>query len=401
MAPSKHPCIICAKNVTNQGKDGSIACCVCHRWNHNSCTDLHPEALKYFNKMWKEKGHHFYSCEGCSLAYHELNMRVAEVNEKLKVLSTDVARNTESNKTTSHRVDQVVIDVDQVKKDVKASKDNIVKETTKAWSSELREREQLKSNIVIYGLAELDHKVKTGITRKDYDYKEAQVMFKAIGAETDLSEKAKFVYRIGELTPTVDDNPRPLKIGFRSLSAREMIFDKARNLPKTMYKDISIVPDLTSLQRQEDKELKDEADQLNQDMEEEEALNWHYRCVGKRGERVIRKLKVTEQRGQGVGRGGRGSRGPHRGGPAARLHRPHADHPRPRQHNTRTPSPRTQTFSDSEEELETDQNNPTRQDKRRRSPTPLESEEDRLSSPGHSGTSRREKRSKKAMEQNH
>ena len=112
-----------------------------------------------------------------------------------------------------------------------------------------------------------------------------------------------------------------------------MIFDKARNLPKTTYKEISIVPDLMSLQRQEDQELKDEADQLNQDMEEEEALNWHYRCIGKQGERVIRKLKVTEQRGHGLGRGGRGrgSRGPHRGGCAARPLRPHADHPRPRQ----------------------------------------------------------------------
>jgi hypothetical protein len=429
MAP-KNPCIICAKNVTNQGKDGSIACCVCHRWNHNSCLDLHPEAIKYFNKMWKDKGHHFYSCEGCSLAYHELNMKVAEVAEKLKVLSTDVAANTESNKTTNTRVDQVVLDVDQVKKDVKASKDSIVKETTRAWSSELREREQMKNNIVIYGLTELSHTVKAGMMRKNHDHKELETMLTEIGVPVDLSEETKFVIRLGELTETVDEKPRPLKIGLRSRSTREHIFDNARKLPKTRFKEISVVLDLTSLQREEDSELRDQADQLNRDLTEDESLNWQYRCVGLRGERVIRKLKVNPLReAGGRGRGGRDAptRGASRPPPSRPAFRPqhhrfqphhaadqprHAAQPRladqPRPADPPRPLMRnspTRSSSDSVEEgMNSDQTTSNRSDKRLRSPTPVESESDlesTQSSPGYSGTSRREKRSKKAKNQNH
>lgn len=384
MGNKSYPCIVCSKNVTGQGKDGSIACCVCQRWTHNNCTDLHPEALKYFNKMFKDQGHHFYSCAGCSLAYHELNMRLAEVNKKLETLSTEVAKNTENNKTTSHRVDQVELEVDKVKKDMKASTDNVVRETTKAWSSELREREQLRSNIVIYGLSELDHRNKAGNSRKNHDYKETEAMLSEIGVETNLTESAKFVYRLGELNEEVEENPRPVKIGLRSLEVREKIFDKARNLPKTRYKDISIVPDLTALQRKEDKELQDEVDQLNQDMDQEESLNWHYRCVGRRGERVIRKLKVTEQTRQ---RRGRGGGAPHRG----------RQYTRPRHRQNHQSQPRTaMNPEDSEEEQETSSTNQAA--KRDRPPSTSESSEEE-SSPGFSGTSRRQKRSKKASQQ--
>ena len=65
----------------------------------------------------------------------------------------------------------------------------------------------------------------------------------------------------------------------------------------------------------------------------------------------------------------------------------------------------TRSSSDSVEEgMNSDQTTSNRSDKRLRSPTPVESEsylESTQSSPGYSGTSRREKRSKKAKNQNH
>ena len=89
------------------------------------------------------------------------------------------------------------------------------------------------------------------------------------------------------------EEPRPLKISFRKLALREDYFSKARHLQKTKFKDVSIVPDLAKQQRDEDKELSDEADRLNDQLSESVSLNWHYRCIGKGGERIISKLKVS------------------------------------------------------------------------------------------------------------
>lgn len=135
-------------------------------------------------------------------------------------------------------------------------------------------------------------------------------MFKSIGvklAEDDI----KYSVRLGDLNDRrVEEEPRPLKISFRKLALREEIFNNARNLQKTQFKEVSIVPDLTKQQRDEDKDLRAEADRLNSELSETEALNWQYRCIGRRGERVISKMRVTTA---GRGRGHSGHRGRTRG----------------------------------------------------------------------------------------
>lgn len=116
-------------------------------------------------------------------------------------------------------------------------------------------------------------------------------MFKDIGADIK-KEDIKFAHRLGAMTDTVATKPRPLRMSLRTLEQRELIFNKARNLPKTRFRNISVVPDLTDMQRDEDSDLMKEAERLNNDMDEDTALNWRYRCMGKRGERVICKMKV-------------------------------------------------------------------------------------------------------------
>ena len=123
---------------------------------------------------------------------------------------------------------------------------------------------------------------------------EAGNLFKSIRVRVE-EEDVKFANRLGTLSDDAVENPRPLRISFRKQQVRENIFANARLLPKTAYKNVSIVPDLTQQQREEDKEMRDDVDKLNKDLTEDEALNWKFRCTGKRGERVITKLRIRRQ----------------------------------------------------------------------------------------------------------
>ena len=94
---------------------------------------------------------------------------------------------------------------------------------------------------------------------------------------TDIrDDDVKFSPRIGKLTDSVSTKPRPFKISFLNTTAREHLFDKARNLPKSSNKSISIFQELTNQQRADDKELMEEMEKLNM---ENEDLNWEYRCL--------------------------------------------------------------------------------------------------------------------------
>ena len=291
----KYPCIICKLQVKNNDPKGSICCSVCDRWQHNACCPrLTPAAVEFFESTHKLLGFHYWACDGCTVGYAKLNQRIGNLTTKVDILDKAVAANTASNKTTSDKVEVIEKAVDSIKVARKQDRQDIVKEAKKAWSAEQRERDSRKDNIVLYGLSEAPPNVTSGVERKKADEMEAGNLFKSIRVRVE-EEDVKFANRLGTLSDDAVENPRPLRISFRKQQVRENIFANARLLPKTAYKNVSIVPDLTQQQREEDKEMRDEVDKLNKDLTEDEALNWKFRCTGKRGERVITKLRIRRQ----------------------------------------------------------------------------------------------------------
>ena len=279
---AKYPCIICQQNVSSN----SIACSVCGRWCHVECSDLNKEVLKYFMKQKKEGGSHSWSCQGCDIAYTALNNRVRLLEAKQRELEDAIKLNSEENLKSSKRLDVVEGEVKEIKQSSKRDKEAIITEVNSSWSRELREREARKGNIVIYGLKEHSYDIKAGEERQAIDKRVVGDMFREMKAKVD-EDDVKFAARIGKLTPAIADKPRPLKMSFRDLSVKESVFNAARNLPRTRYNKISIVPDLTDLQRKEDQDLNNECDEKNAQLNTEDALNFEYRCIGRRGERVI------------------------------------------------------------------------------------------------------------------
>lgn len=298
----KYPCLACGKNVSSN----SISCNVCMRWSHAACSGLDPGVLKYFELQQTESGSHSWSCKGCNIAYAALNTRIRQIENRTKILEQQVTVNTASCQQVDSRVDKVEATVKNLEEKAKSDKKEVMEGTIKEWSKEQREREARRDNVVVYGLEEPPRSITVGSERQELDKIETARLFAAM--DMDLGDDdVKFMARIGKLIES-NKEPRPLKISFRDKARKEMLFASARRLPRTNYQHVSIAPDLTDRQREEEKEMIKEVERLNENMTEDEALNYEYRCVGRKGERTIQKTRVRS-RGRGAFRG----RGSHRG----------------------------------------------------------------------------------------
>lgn len=317
-----HKCIECKENVKNTDKMGSVQCSQCDRWSHLKCTSLVPEALKCLWDTYDATGHHWWACEGCNKAYMNLTRRMNQWERDMAELKATVTSNTALAKETSAKVEKMATNMEEVAKSRKEDKADAVNEATKRMSAELLEREGKKNNAILYGLNEPPLTVK-GKDRKTRDLDNIEGMFREMGVRPETSNSIKFSFRMGELDDKVTEEPRPLCIGLQNTESRDHIFEKARNLGRSKnYFRVSIVPDLTKLQREEDRALMKQADKLNSEMTEEDKKNWFYRCVGKKGERRIAKLRVRQET-----RGATGGRREHPNSNheplGTRSHRPH------------------------------------------------------------------------------
>lgn len=305
----KHPCLACNKNVTSN----SICCSVCMRWSHAACSGLENGILKYFETQQAETGTHSWSCKGCNIAYAALNTRIRQIENRTKVLEQQVASNTANYQKVDSRVDDVEANVKDLEERTRRDKAEVVEGTIREWSKEQREREARRDNVVVYGLKEPPAEVTIGSERQELDKIEAARLLASM--DMDMGENdLKFMARIGQLTDA-NKEPRPLKISFREKAKKEKLFANARRLPQTCYKHVSIAPDLTDRQRAEEKEMIKEVARLNEEMTEEDAANYEYRCVGRKGERTIQRTRIWTRGRRGAVRGShRRGRGDWRGG---------------------------------------------------------------------------------------
>ena len=391
MPPKKtYPCIICKQNVSDRDTKGSINCCVCDRYTHAGCADIDPKVLGWFKQQEQTTGHHFYSCEGCSKAYHRLNTRVADLENRLKKVENNTDKLQLEVEVTRGKADKAETIALEAKQSVKSCKDAAIKESTKAWSSELRERRARENNVIVFGIEELSIPGARPDARKKHDIQEFTSLLEEIGCSIDVDNDIKFIVRVGELKQDAD-NPRPLKIGLRTQEVRENIFEKARNIPDTTYHEVNVVPDLTKMQREEEKELVAEAKKQTEEQDDEDFLVYEFKCMGRKGERVIRRVKKMNDQVPPQRRGQRGVRRA-RGGRASLPHtredaRPVRGGVRTRGGHVRTPRSRdTSTEVETEDQQEEEVNDPKRKlsDNSMTSISP--------SSPGFSGTSKRQRR---------
>ena len=156
----------------------------------------------------------------------------------------------------------------------------------------------------MHGLVEPDASVKDLNTRITKDKEKIQQLMSQIEVDLQVNDVVKFAKRLGAKSEQAD-RARPLLLGLKSIDHKERMLDNASKLndmPEP-WKSVSIVQDLTTMQRSEEKKMREEAQRLTDEQSDDDKKNWLFKVVGRRGERRI--LKVPVLQAQGVERRGR------------------------------------------------------------------------------------------------
>ena len=255
----------------------------------------------------------YWACRACSAYAANMNRRMKQIEDRLEQCSKETETNKETLKVMDSKVEKICEELK--KKDEKTEK--LVKQGESNVYEEMRERELRRLNVVFFKIPELNEKNATGKDKMEWDKKSCCNVFSAL--ELDLGEKSiKFCRRVGEK----GEEPRPLVTGFWTEMERAMLLREAKKLEKTVFSDISVTADLTKIQRDEEKDMKKEADKRNAQLsEQDKSKNLRWMVVGARGEKRFVKAVPRDQpaqRGRPTVRG-RGTRGTRGGGVGGRT----------------------------------------------------------------------------------
>ena len=147
-------------------------------------------------------------------------------------------------------------------------------------------------NAVIHGLAEAPAEVTAGKERLAKDIEKLEELIAQIDCDIEFDTNAfRTTKRLGAKK---DDTPRPLLVQFKEVKDCELMLSNAKKLNDKApeWKKVSVVRDLTKMQREEEIRMRAEVVNQNAGLSEDDAKNWVYKMVGKRGERKVVKMKV-------------------------------------------------------------------------------------------------------------
>ena len=287
---TKYPCIECKKDVTGKN-GGGLQCSICARWQHKSC-GIPESTYQLAVDMKENRGSHIWTCEGCGTGLSNLQKMIQMQDTKIRTVELDVEKVKTRVTTNEGSIAENSGRITKVEEDFKEIKKNVSSKPEEVLIKEMDAREEKKCNIIIHGIEESDSEsIKD---RKQDDEEAVLELFDFLGEEIDSKNDIKFITRIGEKSKNMDSH-RPMLLGFRRLESREKILGKGWKLARSIYKHISISPDLTKRQREKDKNQWKECEKLNKELsEDDKAKNLEWRPIGAPGLRRPAKLPARE-----------------------------------------------------------------------------------------------------------
>jgi len=259
------------------------------------------ELFKMMEAQIKITGSTCWACRPCTAYAHGITRRMKEIEGKLDTVEKKVEENSKDVKGLSKKVEKV--EEEMKKKDDKV--EQAVREAEFRMSEEMREREARKKNIVLHAVGEDRNEKSTGKDRQEWDRKSCYNVFRAMGITVN-EDAVRFCRRVGEKK----GEPRPLVCGFWDEMDRNKVIRNARKLEGTDFATVSVCPDLTKKQREEEADMRKEADRRNEEdlTDDDLTKNLRWAAVGDRGQKFLVKTMAREQRGRGGGRwrGGEG-----------------------------------------------------------------------------------------------
>jgi hypothetical protein len=304
----KNPCLGCGKECT--GQQFSVLCTLCALWCHKECAGISDPFFKNLELQKKEMGTAFWACRSCvnfaSTFGAKVNARLQEISDKVDTLEARMEENAGGLEKVQEKADAVEKKVEEVETVV----ENMEKQVNDGMYDEMRAREAIKRNIVMYGVKDPDRNITDGKERMEEDKAECERIFIAAGM-TARKTDIRFCRRLGER----GEEWRPILLGMKSETIKCEVLDQAKGLQNTIYKDVGIGPDQTKQQKQAEIRLKEEADRMNREElnDQDKAKNLKWAVIGPRGEKRIVKIQDREDREGSRGPPTRGGRGRGRG----------------------------------------------------------------------------------------
>jgi hypothetical protein len=289
-------CLGCSKKFNKS--EHSLQCTICALWIHKACANVTDDLYNLIEKQMKITGTTYWACRPCTAYAQGITARMKQIEDRLERTEKKVEENKKETEVLDKKVDK--IEGELKKKDDKVEK--AVKEAEYRMMDEMREREARRRNVVFHNIGEAENEKATGRERMDWDRKSCVNIFRAL--ELGMEESAvRFCRRVGEKK----GDPRPLICGFWDEQDRNKMLRHGRRLEETRaFKDVTVGPDLTKMQRREEADMRAEADRRNEEelTEEDRSKNLKWAVLGDRGQKSLIKTSARDQRGRGRGAGG-------------------------------------------------------------------------------------------------
>ena len=245
-------------------------------------------------------------CVICRKLATKLNGSITDVNKKVDALEARVQTLELQNKILNEKVEKTESKTEQVKeqvggieKEIDAGMQKAKEEVKEEMSAEMKNREERKMNIVIYGIDESDK--EEAEERKKEDEKKVAEIATEIGVAT--KGKVEVKWRLGKKVEG-ENKPRPMIVQLEDAESRAKLLEKARFLARNAnpaWKRVYLAPDLTWQQREEARKKEEELRKQAEKMTAEAALAGGagevYRVIGSRGNRRI----VVQAQAQAIG----------------------------------------------------------------------------------------------------
>ena len=295
MPPRKQdfPCLKCNAHVKKN--DHAIQCTLCDIWVHQKCVvpEMSMETFNLLVAQVKQNGGTFWACISCRSFKAKLDKRLTLLERKVEDIDETVKGHDTSIKDLEKEVKELK---KNTSKATNAAEIQTVKDdASDAVLTELEEREKRKANIIVHGIEESGAEVTDGRIRKSADLVKLQSLADSLNLEIQLSTSLRYSKRLGEKSDT-STKPRPLMLSFKNVNDKTSLLENSAKLKELEeWKSVSLVQDLTKKQRQHEQSLRAKCDAKNEERSEEEAKNWEWKVVGRRGERRVVKRDLEPQ----------------------------------------------------------------------------------------------------------
>ena len=298
---NKETCNVCKVTTKscNANKKGAVRCNICLHWYHPDCAGVTQEEYVMFVKLLELRKEDLWTCMTCASGISVVNKKVSEnsaligkIDKRLEQVEGKQDLQEEKQKSSNIEMGKLKEELASMREDMERMKEN----SGTAALREIDDRTARQQNIIIHRVPESGH--DNARDRMGADQDAVQIIINAIGLiQINVKDAVKFVRRRGKLD-TSKSEPRPLQVGFRYQADQEKVLSNSRHLAENKkLEHVSIVRDLTDMERKKEREMASLSKRKNlQRSEEDVQLGLVYKVVGERGRK--REIQVPLRPGE-------------------------------------------------------------------------------------------------------